>query len=84
MSTGAHKALIDNMKSSLGQDFTLEQIYRIVCRPPHLDLSVKDLHSRCSRAIGAARIELKRQGFVLVPGDLKSSYRVVRRHAIRG
>lgn len=61
-------------------DFTLEQIYRIVCRPPHLDmLSPPQLHSRISRSIGEARDELKAHGYVLVKGERRNSYRAAKR-----
>lgn len=77
-----HKAymdLVEQMKAA-PRDFPLDEIYRIVCRPPHQDgLSVEQLHSRCSRAIGEARLKLKKQGYVLVLGELRHSYRANKR-----
>lgn len=77
-----HKAytdLVERMKSE-PRDFSLDEIYRIVCRPPHQDgLSVDQLHSRCSRAVGEARLALKKQGYVLVLGELRHSYRADKR-----
>lgn len=71
--------LADMMKADR-RDFTLDEIYRIVCRPPHMkNLSTVELHSRCSRAIGEARAVLKRQRLVLAPGELRHSYRVENR-----
>ena len=71
--------LVERMKAE-PRDFSLDEIYRIVCRPPHQDgLSVDQLHSRCSRAIGEARLALKKQGFVLVLGELRHSYRADKR-----
>jgi hypothetical protein len=78
-----YTALVEQMKAE-PRDFTLEEIYRIVCRPPHQDgLSVEQLHSRCSRAIGEARIALKKQGYVLVFGDLRHSYRATVRERVK-
>lgn len=74
-----YTALVERMKTE-PRDFPLDEIYRIVCRPPHQDgLSADQLHSRCSRAIGEARQTLKRQGYVLVLGELRHSYRAVER-----
>lgn len=71
--------LVERMKAE-PRDFPLDEIYRTVCRPPHQDgLSVDQLHSRCSRAIGEARQTLKRQGYVLALGELRHSYRAVKR-----
>ena len=62
------------------RDFTLEEIYKIVCRPPHQEmLTPTELHSRCSRSIGEARAAMKKDGFVLVPGSLRHSYKAVKR-----
>ena len=62
------------------RDFPLDEIYRIVCRPPHQDgLSTDQLHSRCSRAIGEARAALKKEGYVLGLGDKRHSYRASKR-----
>ena len=62
------------------REFKLAEIYKIVCKPPHIDLPVDQLHSRCSRYLGEARKELKKQGYVLLPGELRNSYRVEKRH----
>jgi hypothetical protein len=62
------------------RDFTLQEIYLIVCRPPHQEmLTPTELHSRCSRSIGEARALLKKEGYVLVPGNLRHSYKAVKR-----
>lgn len=74
-----YMALVEQMKAA-DRDFSLDEIYRIVCRPPHQDgLSVEQLHSRCSRAIGEARHALKKQGYVIVLGGLRHSYRATKR-----
>lgn len=62
------------------RDFPLDEIYRIVCRPPHTEgLSTDQLHRRCSRAIGEARAALKKDGYVLELGGLRHSYRAFKR-----
>lgn len=77
-----HKTYMDlaaRMKAE-PRDFTLDEIYRIVCRPPHTDgLSAEQLHRRCSRAIGEARAALKKQGYVLGLGCLRHSYKATER-----
>jgi len=71
--------LVDRMKRE-PRDFRLDEIYRLVCRPPHVDgLTPAQLHSRCSRAIGEARVALKKSGYVLAYGALRHSYRAVKR-----
>lgn len=60
-----------------GQDITLEQIYRVVARQPQDGMTPTQMHSRCSRAIGEVRAALKRDGLVLVLGQLKNSYKAV-------
>ena len=61
------------------RDFTLDEIYRLVCRPPHQEIMAPDqLHRRCSRAIGEARRVLVSKGFRLILGERKNSYRAVR------
>lgn len=78
----AYSALVEAMKAE-PRDFTLDEIYRLVCRPPHQEmLSVVQLHSRVSRSVGEARQALKKDGFVLIPGAARNSYRAVRR--VRG
>lgn len=77
-----HKSYMDlaaKMKAEQ-RDFGLDEIYRIVCRPPHQEgLSTDQLHSRCSRAIGEARAALKKQGYILELGALRHSYRASKR-----
>lgn len=84
MTTGtkqrAYETLAEKLIETPGADFTLDAIYRIVCRPPHQDLmSTEQLHSRCSRAIGEARRQLQPRGYIIVPGALRHSYRAVQR-----
>ncbi len=80
MKQKAYESLAEAMVKKPGQDFTLEAIYRIVCRPPHQEMmSVEQLHSRTSRAIGEARRKLAGQGYCVVPGSLRHSYRAVQR-----
>lgn len=77
-----HKAYMDLAERMRAEDrdFPLDEIYKIVCRPPHQEgLTVEQLHSRCSRGIGEARKALKRQGYILDLGDRRYSYRVVKR-----
>lgn len=77
-----HKSYMDlaaRMKAE-PRDFPLDEIYRIVCRPPHTEgLSADQLHSRCSRAIGEARAALKKDGFTLELGRMRHSYRATKR-----
>ena len=77
-----HKTYMDlagKMKAE-PRDFPLDEIYRIVCRPPHTDgLSTDQLHSRCSRAIGEARAALKKEGYILELGRMRHSYRASKR-----
>lgn len=77
-----HKTYMDlaaRMKAE-PRDFTLDEIYKIVCRPPHQEgLSTDQLHSRCSRAIGEARAALKKEGYVLDLGGMRHSYRASKR-----
>lgn len=62
------------------RDFSLEEIYKAVCRAPHQKgLDVAELHSRISRAVGELRHALRKEGYVLVLGDLRHSYKVVKR-----
>jgi hypothetical protein len=62
------------------RDFSLQEIYRIVCRPPHQEmLTTEELHRRCSRAIGEARKALKKEKLLLILGEKRHSYRVVER-----
>lgn len=75
----SYTQLAERMKAE-PRDFPLDEIYRIVCRPPHQDgLTTDQLHSRCSRAIGEARAALKREGYVLELGALRHSYRATKR-----
>lgn len=79
MKQKAYEALADAMRVTR-RDFSLDEIYRIVCRPPHQEVLTPDqLHRRCSRAIGEARRALKTRGYVIVKGDLRHSYRAVKR-----
>ena len=77
-----HRTYVDlaaRMKAEC-RDFPLEEIYRIVCRPPHQDgLSTDQLHRRCSRAIGEARAALKKEGYVLGLGEKRHSYQASKR-----
>lgn len=77
-----HKSYMDlaSLMKATPRDFTLEEIYKVVCRPPHQEgLSTDQLHSRCSRAIGEARAALKKQGYILELGALRHSYRASKR-----
>ena len=75
----AYETLVQRMKTE-DRDFTLDEIYKIVCRPPHQGgLTTSELHSRCSRAIGEARSALKKDGYVLSYGSLRNSYRAAKR-----
>jgi hypothetical protein len=58
------------------RDFTLSEIYQVVCPAPKEGLTPAELASRTSRAMGEARAELKRRGFVMVKGDLRHSFKV--------
>jgi hypothetical protein len=75
----AHAELVVRMKAE-ARDFTLQEIYELVCQPPHIkNLEVSKLHRRISRAIGEARAALKREGYLLVLGDLRHSYKAIKR-----
>ncbi len=79
MKKKAYEELVRTFMNLPGQDIKLEQIYRIVSREPSDSLTQTQMHSRCSRAIGEARTALKREGYVLALGELKNSYRAVKR-----
>lgn len=67
------------------RDFTLDEIYRLTCRPPHQELLTADqLHRRVSRYVGEARRLLKPRGFVVTLGEKRHSYRAVKREPING
>ena len=73
--------LVSVMLSNPDTDYTLQQIYELVCRPPHHPgLTPEELHPRVSRYVGEARVKLKRKGLVLVFGELRHSYRATKRH----
>lgn len=77
-----HKATDDLVRLMTLQerDFTLSEIYKIVCKPPHkAELTTKELHMRTSRSIGGAKLALKKLGYVVVPGELRHSYKAVKR-----
>lgn len=62
------------------REYTLTEIYQGVCRDPRPDVSVKEMHARCSNAIGRIRNNyLKPQGYVLVFGEARHSYKVAKR-----
>lgn len=66
------------------RDFTLVEIYRILCRPPHLrDPSVDELHSRCARGIQKARALAESAGYEIVHGEARHSYRARRKPRTR-
>ncbi len=72
-------ALADAMKQE-PRDFTLDEIYRLTCRPPHQELMTADqLHRRISRYVGEARRLLKPKGYLLILGEKRHSYRAVKR-----
>lgn len=80
MKQKAYETLAETMTAKPGKDFTLDAIYRIVCRPPHQEMmTTEQLHSRCGRAISEARRKLATQGYIVVQGNLRHSYRAVRR-----
>lgn len=79
MKKKAYEELVRTFMNLPGQDIKLEQIYRIVSREPSDSLTPTQMHSRCSRAIGEARTALTREGYVLALGELKNSYRAVKR-----
>ena len=79
MGQKADEKLAAAMIDAAGVDFTLTRIYEIVAREPQSGLSSDQLHSRCSRAIGGARIVAKSKGYVIVKGELRYSYRAVKR-----
>jgi len=75
----AYAELVVKMKAET-RDFALQEIYELVCRPPHIkNFDTNELHRRISRAVGEARAELKKQGYLLVLGDLRHSYKAVKR-----
>lgn len=74
----AAKRLMDAMTRAPGKDFTIDQIYRLVVTEPKDGLSVAEMHSRCSRAIGTVRAWLSARGMHLEWGALRHSYRAVR------
>lgn len=80
MKQKAYETLATTMAAAPGKDFTLDAIYRLVCRPPHQEMmTTEQLHSRCGRAISEARRKLAGQGFIVVAGSLRHSYRAIRR-----
>lgn len=79
MGQKAEIKLVDAMLAEPGVDFTLAQIHRLVARGPQAELNTDQLHSRCSRAIGGARVIAKARGYVIVKGELRHSYRAEKR-----
>lgn len=79
MGQKADRKLVEAMLAEPGTDFTLARIHAIVAREPQEGLTVDQLHSRCSRAIGGARELAKSMGFVIVKGELRHSYRAEKR-----
>ncbi|MEN6527580.1 MAG: hypothetical protein ABFD65_13945 [Candidatus Polarisedimenticolia bacterium] len=80
----ASVALADAMKQE-PRDFTLDEIYRMTCRPPHQELMTADqLHRRVSRYVGEARRLLKPTGYLLILGEKRHSYRAVKRKPVAG
>lgn len=71
--------LVAALLTQPGVDFTLDRIYQLVVPSGQKGASTQDMHSRCSRPIGQAKVELGRRGYVLVKGELRHSYRCVRR-----
>lgn len=62
------------------RDFSLEEMYKLACRPPHQDmLTPPQLHSRLSRVIGQARRLLEPQGYKITQGLARHSYRAVKK-----
>ncbi len=79
MSHKSSVALADAMQQE-PRDFTLDEIYRLTCRPPHQELMTADqLHRRISRYVGEARRLLKSKGYLLILGEKRHSYRAVKR-----
>lgn len=79
MSRKSVEALVQQMRAE-DRDFSLEEIYRAVCRPPHQEmLTAEQLHRRISRYVGEARRQLKATGHVLILGQLRHSYRASKR-----
>lgn len=79
MGRNASAALAEAMAAD-ERDFTLEEVYRATCRPPHLEMLTPDqLHRRISRYVGEVRQLLKSRGYVLIPGEKRHSYRAVKR-----
>lgn len=79
MGQKADEKLAEAMIDAVGVDFTLARIHEIVAREPVAGLTPDQLHSRCSRAIGGARALAKAKGFIIVKGELRYSYRAVKR-----
>lgn len=67
------------MLDAEGVDFTLARIHEIVAREPQDGLSPEQLHRRCSRPLGDARVAVKAKGYVIIKGALRHSYRAVKR-----
>ncbi len=62
------------------RDFTLDEVYRKTCKPPHLEMLTPDqLHRRISRYVGEVRQLLKAKGYVLIQGEKRHSYKAVKR-----
>lgn len=79
MGQKADDKLAAAMIDAAGVDFTLTRIYEIVAREPQGGLTPDQLHSRCSRAIGGAKAAARAKGYVIVKGELRYSYRAVKR-----
>ncbi len=79
MGQKADEKLAAAMIDAEGVDFTLARIHQIVARKPQDDLTPDQLHSRCSRAIGGARVLARAKGYVIVKGALRYSYKAVKR-----
>ncbi len=77
-----YKRLVDWFLENPGKDITIHDIYRLVCNPPYQDKTSQQLFSVTARPIGLARAELEPLGFVVVLGDLRYSYRCVRRRRV--
>lgn len=79
MGQKADEKLAAAMIDAAGVDFTLTRIHEIVAREPQDGLTPDQLHSRCSRALGGARVVARSKGFVIVKGALRYSYKAVKR-----
>jgi hypothetical protein len=75
----AEEKLAAAMIDAEGVDFTLTRVWSIVAREPQGGLTPDQLHARCSRALGRARVLAKARGYVIVKGALRHSYRAVKR-----